>query len=410
MKKVYTLIILLALIILGGGMGLWYYHQQTADTNTLKNLEHAPGHGQRSQQNKEKNRDISTSSVSIEAEYENKIVYTTEQSAHIEALKKDCKDRGGEFNECGSVCGPEADTCATVCAYTCELESSGDRSDLPGEWQTYTNQESGFSMDYSSALKKEEGSQEIVKFTLLGPTQREGTEIFDGISVIVTTATHTQKDLKNYIESRLEKTGEIGEVTSGPKRVVLNGNNGYRYEKVTAGSSTVLTFPLSEEKVIKISYSAPDPEDRGYREIVEEMINSFRILDQNKDKMSTNLYYVHSDSSEVCTSSAVAPVTREIERGTTPIQDTVKLLLQGDLKPSEIQQGFSTEFSEAKNFTLKGAGLKDGSLTLEFSDPDNFTSGGSCRVNLLKAQIKQTALQFFPVKEVELRPNTLFQP
>lgn len=62
-------------------------------------------------------------SVLVQAEYSNRIVYTTDASLPEEPFRRDCKARGGEFRSCGSVCAPEADVCATVCAYTCELSS-----------------------------------------------------------------------------------------------------------------------------------------------------------------------------------------------------------------------------------------------------------------------------------------------
>lgn len=57
----------------------------------------------------------------IENVFEDKVVYTTDMDADTEKLKADCQKRGGAFNECGSVCEKEADTCIAVCAYTCEL-------------------------------------------------------------------------------------------------------------------------------------------------------------------------------------------------------------------------------------------------------------------------------------------------
>lgn len=61
-------------------------------------------------------------SMPTEAEFPNKIVYGTSQDLDAEALKKDCDARGGQFNTCGSVCGPEAEVCIQVCAFTCELK------------------------------------------------------------------------------------------------------------------------------------------------------------------------------------------------------------------------------------------------------------------------------------------------
>lgn len=53
--------------------------------------------------------------------YENKVIYTTDMDSNIEDLKADCAIRGGQFNECGSVCPPDAEVCPTVCALVCEI-------------------------------------------------------------------------------------------------------------------------------------------------------------------------------------------------------------------------------------------------------------------------------------------------
>lgn len=50
----------------------------------------------------------------------NKIVYTANRSFNEEVLKNDCRERGGEFNSCGSLC-EEGGECVPVCAYTCEF-------------------------------------------------------------------------------------------------------------------------------------------------------------------------------------------------------------------------------------------------------------------------------------------------
>ncbi len=110
-----------------------------------------------------------------------------------------------------------------------------------------------------------------------------------------------------------------------------------------------------------------------------------------------------------CSPEAVLPVEREIPYTKTPIQDTIRLLLEGELTAQERAEGFSTEFPHP-DFKLLGASLKNGVLTLKFADPTGFASGGSCRTGLLAAQIIKTAKQFPGVREVRFEPETLFQP
>lgn len=62
--------------------------------------------------------------VPIESEFESKIVYTTDSLADTGPLIEHCEASGGTFNACGSICESDAEICAAVCAFTCELESS----------------------------------------------------------------------------------------------------------------------------------------------------------------------------------------------------------------------------------------------------------------------------------------------
>lgn len=121
-------------------------------------------------------------------------------------------------------------------------------------------------------------------------------------------------------------------------------------------------------------------------------------------------YYKQSDDESLaCGPDAILPVMREIEATQTPIQDTINLLIKGELTEEERALGFTTEFLNP-DFKLLGANLKDGVLYLEFTEVPGFTTGGSCRISLLTNQIIKTAKQFPGVNEVVLLPESLFQP
>jgi len=110
-----------------------------------------------------------------------------------------------------------------------------------------------------------------------------------------------------------------------------------------------------------------------------------------------------------CSRAGLVPLEREILLTKTPIQDAIQLLLQGELTEAEKASGIITEYP-LEGFSLKGASLNDGVLTLEFSDPNNKTGGGSCRVGILWFQIEATAKQFPEVEQVRFIPEELFQP
>lgn len=130
------------------------------------------------------------------------------------------------------------------------------------------------------------------------------------------------------------------------------------------------------------------------------------------------LYYYNPEKDKdtsgniLCSRAGLAPIEREIPLTTTPIKDTLNLLLKGkeNLTDEDVKNGLTTEFP-LEGLMLKSANLKpDGTLILEFSDPLNKTSGGSCRAGILWFQIEATAKQFSGVKQVKFLPEELFQP
>ncbi|MDP3004006.1 MAG: GerMN domain-containing protein [Candidatus Azambacteria bacterium] len=130
---------------------------------------------------------------------------------------------------------------------------------------------------------------------------------------------------------------------------------------------------------------------------------------------SVKLFYYNSEldrdesGNTACSRKGLVTVERKIPITKTPIQDTIKLLLLGELTNEERAQGINTEYP-LEGLSLKGALLKDGVLTLEFDDSNNKTVGGSCRVGILWFQIEATAEQFSEVQQVHFLPEEIFQP
>lgn len=141
-------------------------------------------------------------------------------------------------------------------------------------------------------------------------------------------------------------------------------------------------------------------------------------FNRSGEGQAIKLYYYNPDKDKdasgniLCSDKGLVAVTRTIPRTTTPIQDTIRLLIKGELNPSERAQGITTEYP-LSGLSLTGASLANGTLRLDFEDPHNRTSGGSCRVSVLFAQIEATAKQFPGVHNLIINPpgeHMLFQP
>lgn len=133
-----------------------------------------------------------------------------------------------------------------------------------------------------------------------------------------------------------------------------------------------------------------------------------------EDGISVRLYYYNAlldqgPGGVRCSKDGLVPVERIIPNTATPLADTIRLLLRGEILPEEQSQGATSEFPLA-GVALKSATITNGVATLTFDDPLYKTGGGSCRVSILWAQIEATARQFPTVTSVRFMPEELFQP
>lgn len=140
------------------------------------------------------------------------------------------------------------------------------------------------------------------------------------------------------------------------------------------------------------------------------------VLEKTQAKQTVSLYYYNPELDKdgsgniMCSRQGLVQIQRKIPLTQTPIQDTIRLLLRGELTNEERAQGISTEYP-LEGLSLAGVpSFKDGVLTLQFNDPNNKTGGGACRVGILWFQIEATAKQFAGVQQVRFLPEELFQP
>ncbi len=111
----------------------------------------------------------------------------------------------------------------------------------------------------------------------------------------------------------------------------------------------------------------------------------------------------------LCSEKGLVAVKRKIQHSDTILNDTIRLLIKGELSSDEKNRGITTEFP-LPNFEFVDSNLQENILTLTFQDPQLKSTGGACRVQILQHQIEATAKQFGNVSKVIIEPNDLFQP
>jgi spore germination protein GerM len=145
------------------------------------------------------------------------------------------------------------------------------------------------------------------------------------------------------------------------------------------------------------------------------VLNNYIYNEKQTETIEVKLYYYNPSLDQgvggvQCSEKGLQQVTRQIPKTITPLFDSIKLLLEGNLTEEEINMGITTEFP-LDGFELLSASINNkGMATLNFSDPKGKTVGGSCRTAVLWSGIRKTAMQFETVKDVEFNPEDLFQP
>jgi len=136
--------------------------------------------------------------------------------------------------------------------------------------------------------------------------------------------------------------------------------------------------------------------------------------DENVPNEEVTLYFYREsadrdpDGNILCSPDAVLPVTRTLSDASA--KGVLRALLQGTTE-SEGREGYSSEFP-LQGVELVGVSRgDDGVLTITLLDTYFKTSGGSCRVGILRAQVEKTALSIPGVESVVIEPEEgLFQP
>lgn len=221
-----------------------------------------------------------------------------------------------------------------------------------------------------------------------------GTYVYDGSDLELTKSEKPERDVYQYTfrfnsshAGYGDRADEMVAQVVTPHITVLRIEKGKVVSVVTDGVYEELTKELT---------GTPDTDVGNER---DERIVELFFYEEKADLDETG--------NVMCSADAVVPVTRTIKD--YAIEKHIETLLAGP-SAEEKERGLSSEYP-LKSLRLESANLDDkGVLTLKFNDPDNSTTGGSCRVGLLSAQLIKTAESITGVKSVKVEPEELFQP
>lgn len=141
------------------------------------------------------------------------------------------------------------------------------------------------------------------------------------------------------------------------------------------------------------------------------LIGGVIIVQMSRDPMKTSsvntgaiskftriqLFFVNTKLDPAVSCDKTFPVSRMVEKNTTPIQNAL-LELFGGPSLAEEQKGYTTSINSGVR--VQSVLLQDGVARVDLSKEIERNVGGSCRVGSIRSQIANTVKQFPEVKSV----------
>lgn len=186
-----------------------------------------------------------------------------------------------------TACTTEAKVCPDGTAVgrvgpNCEFAPCPTASATPdptASWQTYLNSELGFSLKYPTEVKvSEDIVNNSVYFSQVGPTQKEGTEFFDGISISLKTGSLGGLTLKEFVDN-VGKNDPVSEVIFGPEVTTVAGLAAYKLRIRGLGEFDYYYFQKGTSGYLEMVNNTLDPGNQGFLQTASLMTESLKILE-----------------------------------------------------------------------------------------------------------------------------------
>lgn len=159
-------------------------------------------------------------------------------------------------------------------------------TDIPEDWLFYQSEDLQVMLRYPPEVSMNEQPDGTVNFSLLGPTQKEGTEFYDGLTINIEPGTYTQGSFEDFVNEIYEDLrndrGHVSQITPLTKDK-LNGNDCYKFTTTSTmfdiGEVNYIYLQKNEGEYIQISTFVSDPTDQGYEQTLDKILSTLGISD-----------------------------------------------------------------------------------------------------------------------------------
>lgn len=142
-------------------------------------------------------------------------------------------------------------------------------------WKTYNDKEGKYSFKYPPELTLKEYEDGTVSVYLWGPTQKEGTEFYDGLNLSFKKGDLGGKTLKQIVDKKVSELSGVFEV--GPvSQVTISGVSAFKFHVKGYVEGDYYYLALSQG-YFEIIDSTKDPTNKGFAQTASEILSTLKI-------------------------------------------------------------------------------------------------------------------------------------
>lgn len=151
---------------------------------------------------------------------------------------------------------------------------------LPSDWIPFTSTNFNYTLKHPTDIIAEP-SIEGDKFTKLGPTQNTGTELHDGISLIIHSGNLEGQSLEQLTQSKHDqlKSSETTNSITDISKKTYGPNAAYQFRKKSLDEADFIYIQKSPTEYLEIINSTVEPSDReqSFQKTTEAIISSLEF-------------------------------------------------------------------------------------------------------------------------------------
>ncbi|MGI5827644.1 MAG: hypothetical protein ACOX6V_01325 [Patescibacteria group bacterium] len=154
--------------------------------------------------------------------------------------------------------------------------------DEVAEWELFSSEDIGFRILYPPEVRVERPTDDTVSFIQFGPTQRTGTEFYDGISLAFDSGSLGDMTLQEFVQQRVQSLQDnpvVEEITES-QPITVASYQGYTFEVTSLGTRSYIFLPQGEDRYLEIVNNTEDPTGQGFEETIDTMLSTLRIFTQ----------------------------------------------------------------------------------------------------------------------------------